>query len=89
MAKKFKTEDEYQNAVHAIEWGARISHERPIEEMRTRMQHARREHNTSSLDDAEFLLKLFIQKIEEHNGRCKQQAGRMKTSYYKRDNVQQ
>lgn len=89
MAKKFKNEDEFQNAVHAIEWEARISFDSFIDEAKVRLRRARAAHNTSSLDDAEFILKLFQEKIAEHNGRCKQQSGRMKTHYYKRDNIEQ
>ena len=86
MKRKFKNDDEYQTAVHEIEWKSRISYERFIDEMTEKM--ADIPHSTNALKDARFLLQLFVEKIEKHNGQCKQMAGTMKTSYYKRYNIE-
>ncbi len=87
-AKKFANEDQYIKAVHAIEWESRISFQSFIDEAKVRLRRADAAHHTSSLNDAAFLLKLFEEKINEHNGRCKQVAGKMKSYVYKRDNIQ-
>lgn len=86
MKKKFKNDNEYQTAVNEIEWKSRIGYERFTDEMTERM--ASIPHSTDALKDARFLLQLFIEKIEKHNGQCKQMAGTMKTPYYRRNNIE-
>lgn len=83
--KKFATEEEYQAAIHDIKWNSYINSESSFDTVERRINEAK--HKTPSLNDALFLIKLAKQKIEEHNARCSQQVGKMKTIYYRRNNV--
>ncbi len=56
--------------------------------MRVRLIRARECHKTDAIDDAAFLLKMFEQKLNEHNAQCARLAGKMETSHYKRDNIE-
>jgi hypothetical protein len=86
--KQFKNEEEYQKALNSIRWKASMHIEHWTDEMKKRIGEAEMLHSTGSLKDAMFLLKLFQEKVEEHNARCKQKAGQMEQISYKRNNIE-
>lgn len=84
--KKFKNEEEWAKAVNEIEWQSRVYTPTSIELFRQTIKDVK--HSTQALEDALFLLKLLNEKIEAHNGICKQKAGQMKQTSYKRNNIE-
>lgn len=86
MPKKFKNEEEYYKAIHKIEWQSKLYYDSFISELKNKINNV--PHQTNNLKDSLFLLKLLTEKLDAHNGQCNQLVGKMKTSYYKRDNIE-
>lgn len=84
--KKFKTEAEFNQRVNEIEWHSNVYADQIQEYFDDSIRNVKK--ITPALHDAEFLIKLAVEKLKQHNGECKRIAAQMKQKSYKRNNIE-